>query len=177
MVWVKSMGRQILAGNLNLVNTSFPVLMFEPRSYLEKLADTWAYPGEGPACLGRSVGWLGWWMSRLSCLQIGHRWLLMRFRSRVRASHITPPPNPPTHPPTPLEFINAAAAAPDPLDRMKLLTTWVVAGMWKGFDMWKKPFNPILGETWQATMEGGVSLFMEQVGAMVIDEMTQCLNS
>jgi len=45
MVWVKSMGRQILAGNLNLVNTSFPVLMFEPRSYLEKLADTWVYPG------------------------------------------------------------------------------------------------------------------------------------
>lgn len=39
------MGRQILAGNLNLVNTSFPVLMFEPRSYLHKLADCWVYPG------------------------------------------------------------------------------------------------------------------------------------
>jgi hypothetical protein len=35
MVWIKSMGRQILQGNLNLVNTSFPVLMFEPRSYLQ----------------------------------------------------------------------------------------------------------------------------------------------
>ncbi|KAI8464605.1 MAG: hypothetical protein J3K34DRAFT_371908, partial [Monoraphidium minutum] len=104
MVWVKSMGRQILAGNLNLVNTSFPVLMFEPRSYLQKLADPWVYP----------------------------------------------------------DYINAAAAASDPLDRMKLLTTWVVAGMWKGFDAWKKPFNPILGETWQASLEGGVSLFMEQ---------------
>lgn len=45
MVWVKSMGRQILAGNLNLVNTSFPVLMFEPRSYLQKLADMWVHPG------------------------------------------------------------------------------------------------------------------------------------
>lgn len=45
MAWVKSMGRQILAGNLNLVNTSFPVLMFEPRSYLQKLADPWIYPG------------------------------------------------------------------------------------------------------------------------------------
>jgi hypothetical protein len=39
------MGRQILGGNLNLVNSSFPVLMFEPRSYLEKLADPWVYPG------------------------------------------------------------------------------------------------------------------------------------
>jgi hypothetical protein len=44
MQWVKSMGRQILAGNLNLVNTSFPVDMFEPRSYLQKVSDTWAYP-------------------------------------------------------------------------------------------------------------------------------------
>ncbi|GBF92151.1 hypothetical protein Rsub_04498 [Raphidocelis subcapitata] len=105
MAWVKSMGRQILAGNLNLVNTSFPVLMFEPRSYLQKLADPWVYP----------------------------------------------------------EYINAAAAATDPLERMKLLLTWVVAGMWKGFDTWKKPFNPILGETWQAELEGGVTLFMEQV--------------
>lgn len=105
MVWIKSMGRQILAGHLNLVNTSFPVLMFEPRSYLQKLADPWVYP----------------------------------------------------------DYINAAAAATDPLDRMKLLVTWVVAGMWKGFDAWKKPFNPILGETWQASLEGGISLFMEQV--------------
>lgn len=61
---------QILKGNLNLVNTSFPVLMFEPRSYLQKLADIWAYP----------------------------------------------------------DYINAAAAQQDPLERMKLLVTWVVAG-------------------------------------------------
>ena len=69
---------------------------------------------------------------------------------------------PPLPPPPPKEYINAAAAAPDPLERMKLLLTWVVAGMWKGFDAWKKPFNPILGETWQAELEGGVQLFMEQ---------------
>lgn len=61
---------QILKGNLNLVNTSFPVLMFEPRSYLQKLADIWAYP----------------------------------------------------------DYINAAAAQQDPLERMKLLVTWMVAG-------------------------------------------------
>jgi hypothetical protein len=61
---------QILKGNLNLVNTTFPVLMFEPRSYLQKLADIWAYP----------------------------------------------------------DYINAAAAQQDPLERMKLLVTWMVAG-------------------------------------------------
>lgn len=61
---------QILKGNLNLVNSSFPVSMFEPRSYLQKLADIWAYP----------------------------------------------------------DYINAAAAQQDPLERMKLLVTWMVAG-------------------------------------------------
>lgn len=59
-----------MKGNLNLVNTSFPVQMFEPRSYLQKLADIWAYP----------------------------------------------------------DYINAAAAQADPLERMKLLVTWMVAG-------------------------------------------------
>jgi hypothetical protein len=61
---------QILKGNLNLVNSTFPVLMFEPRSYLQKLADIWAYP----------------------------------------------------------DYINAAAAQQYPLERMKLLVTWMVAG-------------------------------------------------
>lgn len=48
---------------------------------------------------------------------------------------------------------------------MKLLVTWSVAGAHKGFETWKKPFNPILGETWQAASSdgGGVTLFMEQV--------------
>lgn len=70
MKWLKSMGRQILQGNLNLVNTSFPVRMFEPRSYLQKMADVWAYP----------------------------------------------------------DLINAAAQQQDPLERMKLLVAWQVAG-------------------------------------------------
>ena len=68
---------------------------------------------------------------------------------------------PSIHPPP--EYINAAAAAPDPLERMKLLLTWSISGMHRGFEVWKKPFNPILGETWQAELDGGVSLFMEQV--------------
>ena len=30
-------------GKVNLVNMSMPVKMFEPRSYLQKLADVWVY--------------------------------------------------------------------------------------------------------------------------------------
>ncbi len=30
-------------GNLNLINVSLPVKMFEPRSYLQKLADAWLH--------------------------------------------------------------------------------------------------------------------------------------
>lgn len=41
---VKQIGRQLLAGKLNLINVSLPVKIFEPRSYLEKLADVWVYP-------------------------------------------------------------------------------------------------------------------------------------
>jgi hypothetical protein len=42
--WMKGMGQKLLAGNLNLINTPLPVDLFEPRSYLEKLADVWVYP-------------------------------------------------------------------------------------------------------------------------------------
>jgi len=31
-------------------------------------------------------------------------------------------------------------------------------------ECWKKPFNPILGETWQASMPCGCHIYMEQVG-------------
>ena len=34
----------MLTGHIDLVNFSVPVKMFEPRSYLEKLADVWVYP-------------------------------------------------------------------------------------------------------------------------------------
>lgn len=57
-------------GDMNLINTPFPVTMFEPRSYLEKLADVWVYP----------------------------------------------------------RYLSAAAASVDPLERLKLVITWFVAG-------------------------------------------------
>lgn len=40
---VRDMGKQLLTGKVNLLNMSMPVKMFEPRSYLQKLADVWVY--------------------------------------------------------------------------------------------------------------------------------------
>jgi len=36
-------------------------------------------------------------------------------------------------------------------------------GIHIAFERWMKPFNPILGETWQARMEDGTSMCMEQI--------------
>ncbi|KAG2433146.1 hypothetical protein HYH02_012847 [Chlamydomonas schloesseri] len=105
MQWVKSMGKRLLTGNVNLINTPFPVNIFEPRSYLEKLADVWVYP----------------------------------------------------------RYLTAAAQATDPVERMKLVTTWFIAGLHHAFANWRKPFNPILGETWQAALSDGTTMFMEQI--------------
>ena len=40
----KELGRKVLTGSFSLINLSVPVKMFEPRSYLQKLADVWVYP-------------------------------------------------------------------------------------------------------------------------------------
>ncbi|GIL82684.1 hypothetical protein Vretimale_8263 [Volvox reticuliferus] len=105
MQWVKSMGKRLITGNINLINTPFPVNIFEPRSYLEKLADVWVYP----------------------------------------------------------RYLADASQSSDPVERMKLVTTWFVAGLHHAFENWRKPFNPILGETWQATLSDGTTMFMEQI--------------
>lgn len=39
----------------------------------------------------------------------------------------------------------------------------VPAGLHHSFEKWKKPFNPILGETWEAGLPDGSSIFMEQI--------------
>ena len=39
------------------------------------------------------------------------------------------------------------------------------AGFHRAFTRWAKPFNPILGETWQACAADGSRIFLEQVGA------------
>jgi hypothetical protein len=108
MAWVKSMGRQILAGNLNLVNTSFPVLMFEPRSYLQKLADVWVYPGA--LARGRGFGEV------LCCL----------FHAPLSpAPHSTPPPSQTTQcniPPPPQKKQNKTQSTS--MQRRRRPTLW-----------------------------------------------------
>lgn len=53
------------------------------------------------------------------------------------------------------------AAASDPVERLKLVVTNYIAGLHctTGF---RKPLNPILGETYQAHMDDGTQIFMEQ---------------
>ncbi|KAK9792709.1 hypothetical protein WJX73_008944 [Symbiochloris irregularis] len=102
---VKDMGRKLLTGNLNLINMSLPVKMFEPRSYLEKLADVWVYP----------------------------------------------------------QYLEEAAKAQDSAQRMRFVVTWFIAGLQHAFQSWRKPFNPILGETWQASLVDGTNIFIEQI--------------
>jgi len=43
-----------------------------------------------------------------------------------------------------------AVDATDPVERLRWVATWFTAGLQHVFQSWKKPFNPILGETWQA---------------------------
>jgi hypothetical protein len=93
-------------GNLNLLSVSMPVRMFEPRSYLQKLADVWVYP----AFLARAAD--------------------------------------PTTPPA---------------LRLQLVATWFVAGLQHVYQSWRKPFNPVLGETWAAALGDGTRIWMEQV--------------
>jgi hypothetical protein len=103
--WMKTMGQRLFTGNVNVLNTPFPVDMFEARSYLQKLADVWVYP----------------------------------------------------------RFLKAAVVAPSPLERMRLTITWFIAGLHHSVEKWKKPFNPILGETWQAALSDGSTIAMEQI--------------
>lgn len=102
---IKSLGKNLLAGNLDLLKVSLPVRMFEPRSYLQKLADPWVYP----------------------------------------------------------RFLRLAAEAADPVERLKWVVTYFIAGFHRAFERWAKPFNPILGETWQAGLPDGSRIFLEQI--------------
>jgi hypothetical protein len=107
VIWdlVKSFGKNLVAAK-ELTSISMPVRLFEPRSYLERLAD-------------------GWWSA-----------------------------------PT---FLNKAAHTSDPVERLKLVMTFAVSGFFNTVENQKgKPFNPVLGETYQATFEDGTRIFAEQ---------------
>lgn len=60
---------------------------------------------------------------------------------------------------TPL-YLNAAALSNDPIERMKLVMTQSLSFIYPThtFD---KPLNPILGETYQASLEDGSQVYLE----------------
>ncbi|KXZ42669.1 hypothetical protein GPECTOR_125g502 [Gonium pectorale] len=56
----------------------------------------------------------------------------------------------------------AAANAVDPADRMRYLVAFAVSGLCRQVSF-HKPFNPILGETYQATYPNGLEVYCEQI--------------
>lgn len=60
-------------------------------------------------------------------------------------------------------LLQRAAAAPDSVTRLQYTAAWFVAGLRHAFDTWCKPFNPVLGETWQSATSSGCEAFLEQV--------------
>jgi hypothetical protein len=60
-------------------------------------------------------------------------------------------------------FLNKAAHTSDPVERFKLVMTFAVSGFFNTVENQKgKPFNPVLGETYQATFEDGTRIHAEQ---------------
>jgi len=102
---MKTLGKNLLSGNFDLLKTSLPVKLFEARSYLQKLTDPFIFT----------------------------------------------------------RHLDSAASAVDPIVRMQCIITAMVAGYHRAFLNWAKPFNPILGETWEASLADGTSIFLEQV--------------
>jgi len=102
---MKQLGSQLLSGKL-AVRLSLPIRLFEPRSLLERVAESWCY--------------------------------------------------------APTLLTKAANIHADPVERMKFVVSFVVAGLHCCVNQ-QKPFNPILGETYQSTFVDGTSIYLEHV--------------
>ncbi|KAK4531403.1 hypothetical protein CCYA_CCYA08G2260 [Cyanidiococcus yangmingshanensis] len=101
---LRQVGSSFIEGK-DLVNVSLPIRLFEPRSFLQRLTDDWAY-----------------------CSTL----------------------------------LKAAATATDTLERLKYTIAFAIAGLHKSATMFK-PFNPLLGETFQAYMPSdGTRIYLEQ---------------
>ncbi|KAL6750754.1 hypothetical protein V8C86DRAFT_2799239 [Haematococcus lacustris] len=61
-----------------------------------------------------------------------------------------------------LDLLVAAAHATDPADRMKYVVAFALSGLCRQVSF-HKPFNPILGETYQSRFANGVEVFCEQI--------------
>ncbi|CDF32104.1 unnamed protein product [Chondrus crispus] len=58
-------------------------------------------------------------------------------------------------------FLMAAARSKDPVERLKLVAAFVVSGL-HCMKTLGKPFNPILGSTYQTTLDDGTPCYVEQ---------------
>jgi hypothetical protein len=56
----------------------------------------------------------------------------------------------------------AAASTSDPEERMKLVVAFALSGLCRQVSF-HKPFNPILGETYQSSFPNGVQVYCEQI--------------
>ncbi len=59
-------------------------------------------------------------------------------------------------------YLTRAAATRDPLERMKLVVSFAVAGLHLAVTQ-LKPFNPLLGETLEGSFDDGTKLFCEHI--------------
>ena len=59
-------------------------------------------------------------------------------------------------------YLTNASETSDPIERMKNVVAFVIAGLHKSVLNQKKPFNPILGETYQSSFFDGTKIFFEQ---------------
>jgi len=58
-------------------------------------------------------------------------------------------------------FLTKAAQTSDPIERLKWVITFAVSGLSNTVAA-KKPFNPVIGETFEATYEDGTEVYCEQ---------------
>mmetsp|Transcript_46488 Transcript_46488/g.75879 ORF Transcript_46488/g.75879 Transcript_46488/m.75879 type:complete len:395 (+) Transcript_46488:219-1403(+) len=101
--FIRTLGTQFLSGG-DVIHTSLPVRLFEPRSFLERMTEFWGYN----------------------------------------------------------DILRKASKTADPVERLKWLVAFTVSGLHRDIYMQKKPFNPLLGETYQATFSDGTQIFCEQ---------------
>ena len=59
-------------------------------------------------------------------------------------------------------YLNAAALATDPVERMKFAIVTSLSYIYPTH-FFEKPLNPIIGETYQSRLEDGTEVFLEQV--------------
>lgn len=59
-------------------------------------------------------------------------------------------------------FLTKAADSTDPLERLKYAIAFIISGLHSGI-FYRKPFDPLLGETYQGVFQDGTEISMEQI--------------